>query len=78
MREGDILQEAGNVTMAHCVAADFKLSDGLAKHIKETFGTNVEEIRRNQEIELGDVIMQENGRHHILHVVTKEAKETRT
>lgn len=69
MRQGNILQEAIRASIAHCVGADLLMSDGPAKHIKEHFDVNIEQLRPRSEV--GAILEQKNGEHYILHMVTK-------
>src|SRR2546425_223062 len=71
MCEGNILKLPKTVAIAHCVAQDLKLSDGLARHIKNKFkiGTN-ELLKLNKK--KGDTIYQRVGETGLLHIITKE------
>lgn len=67
---GDLLVMAETKSIAHCVAQDMHMGDGIAKLIKNKFNPNIEELKSKSII--GEVIEQSNGNNFILHMVTKK------
>lgn len=74
MEIGNILDLLKGATIAHCVATDLKMSDGLAKIIKEKYGSVTEQFRGKYQV--GDIAIQEHPDRTILHMVTKESSHT--
>ena len=70
MAEGDLLNLDSNYAIALCIAGDCAMSDGLAKKIKETFGSITDDNKNIHEI--GHIIKQESNDKTILHVITKQ------
>lgn len=71
MCEGNILKLPKNVAIAHCVAADLNMSDGLARHIKNKYKINTEELLKLNK-KKGEIIHQKVGDTEILHLITKD------
>ena len=67
---GDLFKNPGpNACLAHCISRDLKMSKGIAKIFRETFG-RINELAE-QRAEIGEVAILKEGRRFIYNLVTK-------
>ena len=67
---GDIFDTSSNVSLVHCVSADFNMSRGLALQFRRKFG-QVTQLRRQQK-KLTEVTYIRQDERMIFYLVTKE------
>jgi len=68
---GDLFESPSNETIVHCVAKDFKMSDGIACIIKHKYC--IDPVPLAQEANVGDAVFQNVGNYrNVIHLVTKD------
>lgn len=70
MREGNLLKMEPDYVLGHCIAADWRMSDGLAVDIKKMFG-DITKQNQNKHL-VGSIVQQEKNGKKVLHIITKE------
>jgi len=67
---GDLFELSDNISLAHCVAADFGMGAGIAKIFLQKFGSKLELRTRN--IQVGESTCLKRGDRFIYYLVTKK------
>lgn len=70
MKCGNIFDLPENETIAHCIAKDCLMTEGIAKKIKRKFNVNVELLQSKANV--GNAILQNDNGKNIIHLITKE------
>lgn len=67
---GDLFSTDADVSLAHCVSEDFKMSKGIAKEFKKRFG-KVDELIK-QQVKFGGCAFIKSENRHLFYLVTKK------
>ena len=66
----DIFNIDENISIAHCISSDFKMSEGIAADVKQRFGPIDKKTRMNARV--GECFIQKHSGRYIFHLITKE------